>query len=60
MFRLRGDTWSQTAELTATHPAPFDQFGSAVALSPAGTTVLVGAPAPTGTGTAYVFNGGRA
>jgi hypothetical protein len=55
VFRLRGGTWSQTAELTAPHGAPFDDFGISVALSALGTTALVGAPRHSGTGTAYVF-----
>ena len=55
VFRLRGGTWSQTAELTAPHGAPFDSFGISVALSALGTTALVGAPRHSGTGTAYVF-----
>ena len=55
VFRLRGRTWSQTAELTAPHGAPFDSFGISVALSALGTTALVGAPRHSGTGAAYVF-----
>jgi hypothetical protein len=56
VFRLRGGTWSQTAELTAPHGASFDVFGSSVALSALGTTALVGDPGRnTETGAAYVF-----
>ena len=56
VFTLRGGTWSQTAELTATHGAPNDGFGWAVALSARGSTALVGATGHnTLTGAAYVF-----
>jgi nucleoside-specific outer membrane channel protein Tsx len=56
VFTLRGGTWSQTAELTASDGAPGDDFGASVALSALGTTALVGAPEHnTDTGAAYVF-----
>jgi len=41
---LRGRTWSQTAKLTAPHPAAHDFFGYSVALSARGSTALAGAP----------------
>ena len=44
VFTLRRGTWSQTAELTASHGAPFDDFGRSVALSALGSTALIGAP----------------
>jgi hypothetical protein len=44
VFTLRHRTWSQTAELTASHPAAHDFFGHSVALSGRGRTALVGAP----------------
>ena len=37
-----GTTWSQQQELTASDPASNDQFGSSVALSGDGNTVLIG------------------
>jgi len=56
VFTLRGGTWSQTAELTASDRAPGDEFGRSVALSASGATALVGAPDyDAGTGAAYVF-----
>ena len=56
MFTLRGGTWSQTAELTASHGAEADEFGSSVALSALGSTALVGADDRRhGIGAAYVF-----
>ena len=44
MFTLRGGTWSQTGELTASDAASGDLFGWSVALSALGTTALVGSP----------------
>ena len=56
VFTLRRGTWSQTAVLTASHGAPFDDFGRSVALSARGSTALVGAPGRNkDTGAAYVF-----
>ncbi|HWG13925.1 MAG TPA: FG-GAP repeat protein, partial [Streptosporangiaceae bacterium] len=55
VFSLRGRTWSETAELTAPHGAPDDDFGISVALSAPGTTAMVGAPRHSGPGEAYVF-----
>jgi hypothetical protein len=56
VFTLRGGTWTQTAELTATGGKGFDQFGVSVALSASGTTALAGAPGRnSGAGAAYVF-----
>jgi len=55
VFTLRGDAWSQTAKLTASHAAPGSLFGASVALSTQGTTALVGANRLSGIGAAYVF-----
>ena len=59
VFTLRGSTWSQTGELTASDIAPDDIFGYSVALSALGTTALIGSPGfPFRTpyaGAAYVF-----
>ena len=52
VFTLRGGTWSQTSELTASHAAAYDQFGNSVALSAAGSTALLGADRHN---SAYVF-----
>jgi hypothetical protein len=52
VFTLRGGTWSQTGELTASHAAAYDQFGNSVALSAAGSTAVVGADRHN---SAYVF-----
>ncbi len=41
VFQLTGDTWSQTAKLTASDRAAGDRFGSAVAID--GDTIVVGA-----------------
>jgi hypothetical protein len=54
VFVLRGTTWVQQAELTASDAAPLDQFGSLVALC--GNIAVIGARAKNnGTGAAYVF-----
>ncbi len=58
VFTKSGDTWSQTAELTADDGVANDFFGNAVALD--GSTALVGAPSATvggntSQGAAYVF-----
>jgi FG-GAP repeat len=58
VFTFNGSTWVQQQELTANDGAPFDYFGTSVALS--GTTPLVGAYAKTigsnpGQGAVYVF-----
>jgi hypothetical protein len=56
LFTLRHRTWSQTAELTATHGAQDDLLGYSVALSATGTTALAGAPEVNqAAGAAYVF-----
>ncbi len=56
LFRLRGGTWSQTAELAASDGAREDEFGASVALSASGTTALAGAPGrQSSTGAAYLF-----
>lgn len=54
VFVRSGTTWSQQAELTASDRAPFDEFGSSVAVS--GSYVVVGAPDRNSLrGAAYVF-----
>jgi len=50
VFARAGTTWSQQAELTASHPLIGGQFGSSVAVAVEGNTVVVGSP-----GRAYVF-----
>jgi len=54
VFDGSGDTWTQTAELTASDGGPNDCFGWSMGLS--GTTVLVGAEQTNNdSGAAYVF-----
>jgi nucleoside-specific outer membrane channel protein Tsx len=59
VFGFNGETWRETAKLTASDGTPDDHFGRSVAIS--GNTVLVGAPRYTyqvsHLGTAYVFRG---
>ena len=56
VFKLRRGTWSQTADLTASHGARLDEFGFSVALSATGTTALAGAIGRhSEAGAAYVF-----
>lgn len=56
VFAADETTWSQTAELTASDGIDFDGFGAWVAMSGAGSTVVVGAPAHnSATGAAYVY-----
>jgi hypothetical protein len=56
VFTLHHGTWSQTAVLTAAGGTEFDDFGRSVAVSAAGSTVVVGANGRTkDTGAAYVF-----
>ena len=56
VFTLRRGTWSRTAELTAPHGAPGDDFGQSVALSALGSTALAGLYGRSPfTGTAYAF-----
>ena len=56
VFRARGRSWRQAAELTPAHGAPLDVFGGSVSVSAAGTTVLAGAAGhDTNQGAAYVF-----
>jgi hypothetical protein len=50
VFTGSGASWSQQAALMATGGASGDVFGSSVALSSDGTTVLVGAPLEPGNG----------
>jgi len=52
VFTLRHGTWTQTAELTASHGKEYDNFGSSVALSASGSTALIGTA---GSGDAFVF-----
>ena len=59
VFALRGGTWSQTGELTASAPASGNQFGTSVALSAGGSTALVGAIGYNSyAGAGYVFTPG--
>ena len=55
-FTRSGTTWSQEAKLTASDGATEDQFGSAIAISPDGSTALIGAPGHQSVGAAYVFS----
>jgi hypothetical protein len=60
VFTLRGGTWSQTGELTASGAASGNQFGTSVALSAGGSTALVGAIGYNSyAGAGYVFTPGR-
>jgi hypothetical protein len=52
VFGATDSSWAQQAELNGTDLNPGAFFGTAVAISPQGTTVAVGAPAPA---RAYVF-----
>jgi hypothetical protein len=59
VFTLRGGTWSQAGELTASGTAPGNQFGASVALSAGGSTALVGAIGYNSyAGAGYVFTPG--
>jgi len=56
VFTRRGTTWSQQDELTGRDSTALDFFGSSVAISPSGSTLLIGASQKnTATGAAYVF-----
>lgn len=44
VFDRSGETWTESARLTAGAPAGADFFGAAVGISDDGTTVVVGAP----------------
>ncbi len=58
IFSGSGSHWAQSAELTASDGVANDYFGFGVALSPNGTTALVGAYSHNGSqGAAYQFNG---
>ncbi|HEY6642842.1 Calx-beta domain-containing protein [Povalibacter sp.] len=59
-FALSGGTWTRTGPITAPTPAAFSYFGSSIALSDQGTTLVVGAPqqevsALQGAGSAFVY-----
>jgi hypothetical protein len=54
VFTFSNGSWHQQ-ELTAADGAAGDAFGAAVAVSSDGTTALVGAPAHSNQGAAYVF-----
>lgn len=61
VYRRKADVWAAGGSyIKALQPQSNDQFGSAVALSEDGASLLVGAPAdgqasPAGSGAAYVF-----
>jgi hypothetical protein len=56
VFTRTGLGWRQTAELTASDGASGDQFGLSVAITPDGTTAVIGAAwRDSSTGAAYVF-----
>ncbi len=57
VYTLTGGAWSQTAKLTASDGAAYNNFGWSVALSGTGTTALVGAyvGGNIAQGTAYVY-----
>jgi hypothetical protein len=55
VFTLAGATWTQQAYVKASNTDPGDLFGSAVALSGDGATLLVGAP---GESSNAIFGGG--
>ena len=58
VFRLRGRTWSQAAELTAAHAASASLLGVSVGLSASGHTALAGAIGTRSyAGAAFVFTG---
>jgi len=62
VFTLRGGSWVQTAELTAANAAAGSSIGSALALSAAGSTALIGAPdvdSQAGAVYVYTLRGGR-
>lgn len=59
-FALSGGTWTRTGPITAPTPAASSYFGSSIALSHQGTTLVVGAPqedvaALQGAGSAFVY-----
>jgi hypothetical protein len=56
VFTGSGSTWTEQAELTGSDETSESKFGTSVALSAAGETAIVGAPAQNG-GSAYVFTG---
>jgi hypothetical protein len=60
VFRQAGNTYKQTAEVTANDAATIDQFGYAVAISQNGGVLLIGAPGALSSGSltagkGYVF-----
>ena len=56
VFTRSGKTWAQSAELSASGGAEYDNFGYSVALSSDGSTAMIGAPGSANlTGAVYVF-----
>lgn len=59
VYTHSGNTWTQTAILTATNNAAGDALGTGSSLSPDGNTALVGADGrDNGAGAAYIFTKG--
>ena len=53
IFKRQGDTWKETAKLTASDGAFYDYFGSSVSIS--GDYAIVGADGDDDIGSAYIF-----
>ena len=51
LFSRTGTTWSQDRYMKASNADPFDEFGSSVALSGDGSTIVVGARMESGAAT---------
>ena len=51
LFSRTGTTWSQVGYMKASNADPFDEFGSSVALSGDGGTIVVGARMESGAAT---------
>ncbi len=59
VFTRSGSTWTQVAEFTAKSPKTFSEFGTALAVSHDGRTIVVGAPQENSfAGAVYVFSRG--
>lgn len=58
VFTGSGGVWTQAAALTPPNGAASDLFGMSVAISPDGSTILVGAPWQGSTGAVYVYTEG--